>query len=69
MCGATSGIQTQIGNCAPEVSPTFTGTVSIPGAPSTGVINFRTTMALGADLSSAKILLWPTLFPSSSDRK
>ena len=31
----TSAIQTQINNLAPKASPTFTGTVSVPGLPST----------------------------------
>ena len=50
LSGVTSGIQTQIGNCAPKVSPTFTGTVSLPGAISTPVINFLTSVGLTSDL-------------------
>ena len=42
--GLTSSIQTQLSNCAPKASPTFTGTVSIPGATFTGVLTFPTSV-------------------------
>ena len=34
--GVTSAVQTQINNLAPKASPTFTGTVTVPGLTSTG---------------------------------
>ena len=55
----TSSIQTQLNNCAPKANPTFTGTVSIPGASFTAVLNFPSTMTLATDLSGARIVLWP----------
>ena len=52
-------MQTQLNNCAPKANPTFTGTVSIPGATSTGLITFANSMGLGTDLSAARMVLWP----------
>ena len=59
LSGVTSSIQTQLNNCAPKANPTFTGTVSIPGATSTGVITFPANMTLDSDLTGARIVLYP----------
>ena len=40
-------------------NPTFTGTVTIPGATSTGVLTFPTTMTLDTEMSAARVILWP----------
>ena len=50
LSGVTSSIQTQTNNLAPKSNPTFTGTVSIPGATCTAVLNFPNTMTLAQTL-------------------
>ena len=54
-----SALQSSVTSCAPKASPTFTGTVTIPGATSTGIISFPTTMTLATDISAARLILWP----------
>ena len=73
LSGVTSSISTQLNNqqslitalqssvtsCAPKASPTFTGTVTIPGATRTGIISFPTSMTLATVVSAARLILWP----------
>ena len=49
LTGVTSAIQTQLNNLAPKASPTFTGTVTVPGLTSTGKLACGTnTVTCGA---------------------
>ena len=54
-----TSLQSSVNSCAPKASPTFTGTVTIPGATSTGIISFPTIMTLATDISAARLILWP----------
>ena len=55
---ATTNLIPSLTGYATLASPIFTGTVSKPGATSTGVLTFPITMPLGADLTGARIVLY-----------
>ena len=59
LSGVTSSIQTQLNNCATKANPTFTVTVTIPGATSSGVLTCISTMGLDTNLTGARVVLYP----------